>query len=81
MNFIMQMQIATGKYHTLLVHDMSVYFCGSSLSGVLDHGRGTKQSTAFSRINFPSPFPVTHISASHNHAAFVLQSGEVYVST
>ncbi|KAG6532524.1 ultraviolet-B receptor UVR8-like [Zingiber officinale] len=73
-----EMQIATGKYHTLLVHDMSVYFCGSSLSGVLDHDRETKQSAAFSRIDFPSPSRVAHISASHNHAAFVLQSGEVF---
>ncbi|KAG6536812.1 hypothetical protein ZIOFF_001881 [Zingiber officinale] len=73
-----EMQIATGKYHTLLVHDMSVYFCGSSLSGLLDHDRETKPFAAFSRIDFPSPSRVAHISASHNHAAFVLQSGEVF---
>ncbi|KAG6474886.1 ultraviolet-B receptor UVR8-like [Zingiber officinale] len=71
-------QVTTGKYHTLVLHDSSVFSCGSSLCGVLGHGQNTTQCTAFSRINFPSFSPVIHISASHNHAAFVTQSGEVF---
>ncbi|WOL06044.1 ultraviolet-B receptor UVR8 [Canna indica] len=73
-----KMQVATGRYHTLLIHDSSVYSCGSSLCGVLGHGQSTTQCTAFSRISFPSLSHVIHISASHNHAAFVTQSGEVF---
>ncbi|CAD5170601.1 unnamed protein product [Musa acuminata subsp. malaccensis] len=71
------MQVTTGRYHTLLIHDSSVYSCGSSLCGVLGHGQDTTQCAAFSRINFPSVSHVIHISASHNHAAFVTQTGEV----
>jgi len=72
-----QMQVATGRYHTLLVHDSSVYSCGSSLCGVLGHGPDTTQCAAFSRVSFPSLSRVINISASHNHAAFVTESGEV----
>lgn len=72
------MQVATGRFHTLLIHDSSVYSCGSSLCGVLGHGQDTTQCAAFTRINFPSLSRVTHISASHNHAAFVMESGEVF---
>ncbi|WKA13383.1 hypothetical protein VitviT2T_030686 [Vitis vinifera] len=36
----------------------------------------TKPCMAFSKINFPSLAPVTQVSTSHNHAAFVMQSGE-----
>lgn len=72
-----QMQVATGSYHTLLIHDFSVYSCGSSLCGVLGHGPDTKHCAVFSRINFFPSQRVLHISASHNHAAFVMQSGEV----
>ncbi|KAJ6839915.1 ultraviolet-B receptor UVR8-like [Iris pallida] len=72
------MQVATGRYHTLLVHDSSVYSCGSSLCGVLGHGPDTTQCAAFTRINLPSLSRVIHISASHNHAALVMQSGEVF---
>ncbi|XP_072985908.1 ultraviolet-B receptor UVR8-like [Typha latifolia] len=72
------MQVATGRYHTLLVHDSSVYSCGSSLCGVLGHGQDTTQCAAFSLVNFPSLSRVMHISASHNHAAFVMESGEVF---
>ncbi|KAH0465637.1 hypothetical protein IEQ34_005740 [Dendrobium chrysotoxum] len=72
------MQVATGRYHTLLIHDSSVYSCGSSLCGVLGHGQDTTQCVAFSRINIPSLSRVIHISASHNHAAFAMESGEVF---
>ncbi|PWZ41711.1 hypothetical protein Zm00014a_027754 [Zea mays] len=72
------MQVATGRYHTLLVHDSSVYSCGSSLCGVLGHGPDTTQCAAFSRVSFPSLSCVINISASHNHAAFVMESGEVF---
>ncbi|RRT46623.1 hypothetical protein B296_00052650 [Ensete ventricosum] len=74
----MQMQVTTGRYHTLLVHNSSVYSCGSNLCGVLGHGQDTTQCAAFSRINFPSLSHVIHISASHNHAAFITLSGEVF---
>ncbi|CAA6655671.1 unnamed protein product [Spirodela intermedia] len=72
------MQVTTGRHHTLLVHDSSVYSCGSSLCGVLGHGQDTTQCVTFTRINFPSFSHVIHVSASHNHAAFVMQSGEVF---
>jgi hypothetical protein len=72
-----QMQVTTGRYHTLLIRDSSVYSCGSSLCGVLGHGAETTQCVAFTRIRFPSLAYVIQVSASHNHAAFVLQSGEV----
>ena len=71
------MQVTTGRYHTLLIRDSSVYSCGSSLCGVLGHGAETTQCVAFTRIRFPSLANVVQVSASHNHAAFVLQSGEV----
>uniref|UniRef100_M8CWF7 Uncharacterized protein n=1 Tax=Aegilops tauschii TaxID=37682 RepID=M8CWF7_AEGTA len=73
-----EMQVATGRYHTLLVHDSSVYSCGSSLCGVLGHGPDTTQCVAFSRVSFPSLARVVNISAFHNHAAFVTESGEVF---
>ncbi|KAH7544169.1 hypothetical protein JRO89_XS15G0120700 [Xanthoceras sorbifolium] len=72
------MQITTGRYHTLLISNSSVYSCGSSLCGVLGHGPETTQCVAFTRINFPSTAHVVQVSASQNHAAFVLQSGEVF---
>ncbi|KAH8518592.1 hypothetical protein H0E87_000442 [Populus deltoides] len=37
------MQVTTGRYHTLLIRDSSVYSCGSSLCGVLGHGAETTQ--------------------------------------
>ncbi|RRT70792.1 hypothetical protein B296_00004254 [Ensete ventricosum] len=77
----MQMQVTAGRYHTLLVHGSSVYSCGSSSCGVLGHGQEITQCATFSRISLPSQSVVTHISASHNHTAFVLQSGEVNVFT
>ncbi|XP_027061567.1 ultraviolet-B receptor UVR8 isoform X1 [Coffea arabica] len=73
-----QMQIRCGRYHTLLIKDSEVYSCGSSLCGVLGHGPETTQCVAFTCINFPTPSQVVHVSASHNHAAFVTQSGEVF---
>lgn len=72
------MQIRSGRYHTLLIKDSMVYSCGSSLCGVLGHGPETTQCVAFTPIKFPYPVHVTHVSASHNHAAFVTQSGEVF---
>ncbi|CAK7327594.1 unnamed protein product [Dovyalis caffra] len=72
------MQVTTGRYHTLLIRDSYVYSCGSSLCGVLGHGAETTQCVAFTRIRFPSLANVVQVSASHNHAAFVLQSGEVF---
>lgn len=72
------MQIRSGRYHTLLIKDSAVYSCGSSLCGVLGHGPETTQCVAFTQINFPSIARVTHVSACHNHAAFVTQSGEVF---
>ncbi|THU44863.1 hypothetical protein C4D60_Mb02t11850 [Musa balbisiana] len=72
------MQVTAGRYHTLLVHGSSVYSCGSSSCGVLGHGQEITQCAAFSRISLPSQSFVTHISASHNHTAFVVQSGEVF---
>lgn len=71
------MQVAAGRYHTLLIHDSSIYSCGSSLCGVLGHGQDITQCAAFMPINFPSLSRVVHVSASHNHAAFVVESGEV----
>lgn len=76
--FNQQMQITTGRYHTLLISNSTVYSCGSSLCGVLGHGPETTQCVAFSRINFPNSVQVAQVSASHNHAAFILQSGEVH---
>lgn len=73
-----QMQVTTGKYHTLLLHDSSVYSCGSSLSGVLGHGAETTQCVAFTPISFPYATHVLQVSASHYHAAFVTRSGEVF---
>ncbi|KAJ3706535.1 hypothetical protein LUZ61_010240 [Rhynchospora tenuis] len=73
-----KMQVDTGKYHTLLIHNSSLYSCGSNLCGVLGHGHHMTQCATFSRVNFPSLSPVVHVSASHNHAAFVTQSGEVF---
>lgn len=75
--YFLQMQIKSGRYHTLLISDSDVYCCGSSLCGVLGHGPETTQCVAFSRISFPCSTPVIQVSASHNHAAFVTQSGEV----
>ncbi|PKA60415.1 Ultraviolet-B receptor UVR8 [Apostasia shenzhenica] len=71
-------QVTTGRYHTLLMHDSSVYSCGSSLCGVLGHGSDTTQCETFSCISFPSVSRVIHMSATHDHAAFVMESGEVY---
>ncbi|KAG4960816.1 hypothetical protein AAZX31_13G261400 [Glycine max] len=72
------MQITTGKYHTLLISNSSVYSCGSGLCGVLGQGSETTQCVAFTRIDFPPLARVVHVSASFNHAAFVMQSGEVF---
>ncbi|XP_050218366.1 ultraviolet-B receptor UVR8 isoform X2 [Mercurialis annua] len=72
------MQITTGRYHTLLISNSSVYSCGSSLCGVLGHGSETTQCVSFNRITFPSLARVVQVSASQNHAAFVLESGEVF---
>jgi alpha-tubulin suppressor-like RCC1 family protein len=77
MTFYWQMQIMAGKYHTLAISNSSVYSCGSSLCGVLGQGSETTQCSAFTRINFPPLARVAHVSASYNHAAFVMQSGEV----
>ncbi|KZV23215.1 hypothetical protein F511_05054 [Dorcoceras hygrometricum] len=73
-----QMQIKSGRYHTLLINDFGVYSCGSSLCGVLGHGSETKQCVAFRQISFPRPAQVIQVSASYNHAAFLTQSGEVF---
>lgn len=72
------MQIRSGRYHTLLIKNSTVYSCGSSLCGVLGHGPETTQCVAFTPIKFPYPAHVTHVSASHNHAAFVTKLGEVF---
>ncbi|XP_058730808.1 uncharacterized protein LOC131602655 [Vicia villosa] len=72
------MQITIGKYHTLAISNSSVYSCGSSLCGALGQGSETTQLPALARISFPPLAHVTHVSASYNHAAFVMQSGEVY---
>lgn len=72
------MQIKSGRYHTLLIKDSVVYSCGSSLCGVLGHGPETTQSVSFAPIYFPTPAQVIHISANHNHAAFVTLSGQVF---
>ncbi|CAI9088541.1 OLC1v1022893C3 [Oldenlandia corymbosa var. corymbosa] len=72
------MQIRSGRYHTLLINNSVVYSCGSSLCGVLGHGSETTQSVAFTPISFPVATQVVQVSASHNHAAFVTQSGEVF---
>ncbi|CAN1243200.1 E3 ubiquitin-protein ligase HERC2 [Linum perenne] len=73
-----QMQITTGRYHTLLISNSSVYSCGSSLTGVLGHGPETTQCVAFTRISLPPFAHVVQVSASHNHVAFVLSTGEVF---
>lgn len=72
------MQIRSGRYHTLLINDSVAYSCGSSLCGVLGHGPETTQSGAFTQICFPTRAQVVSVSASHNHAAFTTQSGEVF---
>ncbi|PHT43784.1 hypothetical protein CQW23_17809 [Capsicum baccatum] len=72
------MQIRSGRYHTLLINDSAAYSCGSSLCGVLGHGPETTQIVEFTRINFPVPVQVAQVSASHNHAAFVTGSGQVF---
>ncbi|KAL6554266.1 hypothetical protein OROMI_019939 [Orobanche minor] len=72
------MQIKSGRYHTLLINESRVYSCGSSLCGVLGHGPETTQCVEFTPITFPCRTQVTHISASHNHAAFVTESGKVF---
>jgi len=77
MTFNWQMQITTGNHHTLAIRNSTVYTCGSSLCGVLGQGSETTQRTAFTRINFPPLARVAHVSASYNHAAFVMESGEV----
>ncbi|CAN7074837.1 unnamed protein product [Brassica oleracea var. botrytis] len=71
------MQVTTGRYHTLLINNSKVYSCGSSLSGVLAHGPETTQCVAFTPIEFPLSAKVAQVSATQNHSAFVLQSGEV----
>ncbi|KAI3457479.1 hypothetical protein Pfo_014142 [Paulownia fortunei] len=73
-----QMQIKSGRYHTLLINDLGVYSCGSSLCGVLGHGPETTQCVEFTPISFPCRAQVIQVSASHNHAAFVTQSGQVF---
>lgn len=77
MTFYWQMQITTGKYHTLAISNSSVYSCGSSLCGALGQGSETTQLPALAQIDFPPLARVAHVSASYNHAAFVMQSGEV----
>lgn len=72
------MQIRSGRYHTLLIKGSKVYSCGSSLCGVLGHGPETTQCVEFTRISFPLPVQVAQVSASHNHAAFVTGSGQVF---
>ncbi|XP_050369480.1 ultraviolet-B receptor UVR8 isoform X2 [Argentina anserina] len=72
------MHITTGRYHTLLISNSSVYACGSSLCGVLGQGPETKLCVKFTRMRFPSRGHVVQVSASQNHAAFVMQSGEVF---
>ncbi|KAM3396088.1 ultraviolet-B receptor UVR8 [Capsicum galapagoense] len=72
------MQIRSGRYHTLLINDSAAYSCGSSLCGVLGHGPETTQIVEFTRINFPVPVQVAQVSASNNHAAFVTGSGQVF---
>ncbi|KAF3442129.1 hypothetical protein FNV43_RR16045 [Rhamnella rubrinervis] len=72
------MQITTGRFHTFLISNSSVYSCGSGLCGVLGHGPETTQCVTFTPINFPSVAYVIQVSASNNHAAFVMQSGEVF---
>ncbi|GLJ16737.1 hypothetical protein SUGI_0288000 [Cryptomeria japonica] len=69
-------QVTTGKYHTLLVEDGSLYNCGSSICGVLGHGPEITQCGSLTRL--PLGLTVTHVSGSHNHAALVTQSGEVF---
>ncbi|KAF8083585.1 hypothetical protein N665_0765s0026 [Sinapis alba] len=71
------MQVTTGRYHTLLINNSKVYSCGSSLSGVLAHGPETTQCVAFTPVEFPLSSQVAQVSATQNHSAFVLQSGEV----
>ncbi|XP_042491172.1 ultraviolet-B receptor UVR8-like [Macadamia integrifolia] len=73
------MQVTTGRYHTLLIKGSTVYCCGFNQSGVLAQGPGISLCCAMTQISFPiSSSRVSHISASHNHAAFVMQSGEVF---
>lgn len=71
------MQITTGRYHTFLISNSSVYSCGSGLCGILGHGPETTQCATFTPIDFPSLAHVIQVSAFNNHAAFVMQSGEV----
>ncbi|KAI4388147.1 hypothetical protein MLD38_000504 [Melastoma candidum] len=50
------MQVTTGKYHTLLLRDSAVYSCGSSLCGVL--GQNDTQCVTFTPISFSFPVHV-----------------------
>lgn len=71
-------QVTTGKYHTLLVEDGSLYTCGSNICGVLGHGPEITQCGALTRVEFPLGLSVAQVSGSHNHAALVTQNGEVF---
>lgn len=59
---------------------MGLYSSGTNTSGVLGHGPETKQCVTFTPILFPFPSRVVQVSASHNHAAFVTEAGEVFQS-
>lgn len=72
-------QIATGKFHTLLVHgDGLLYSCGSSLSGVLGQGHEHTQCRTAMPVEIPMALPVLHVSGSHQHAAFVTRCGQLF---
>ncbi|KAG2681952.1 hypothetical protein I3843_11G168100 [Carya illinoinensis] len=72
------MQITTGRCHALLINNLTVYSCGTNLCGVLGQGPEATQCVAFTRIDFPSLAQVMHFSATQYHAAFVMQSGQVF---
>eukprot|EP00249_Psilotum_nudum_P011414 c23158_g1_i2 orf=819-2285(+) len=72
-------QVATGKYHTLIVHgNGELYSCGSSLSGVLGQGPENTQCRTIMPVEVPMGLPVTFVSGSHQHAAFVTKTGELF---
>ncbi|KAJ4961257.1 hypothetical protein NE237_021167 [Protea cynaroides] len=73
------MKVTTGRYHTILIKDSTVYCCGYNPFGALALGPGITLCGALTQINFPtSSTTVSHISSSYNHAAFLMQSGEVF---
>ena len=66
------MQIATRRYHMLLISNGSLYSCGSSSCGVLGHGSKITQCVTFTRINFPPSIYVEQVFAVQSYVGLDL---------